>query len=76
MKWRKAGSSLLFGSMHLANYSGRLLPIVAGALMISIIGTIFGILYERTGNLAVPILVHAVYNVVLLLVSYATTTSL
>lgn len=71
-----AGSSLLFGSMHLANYSGRLLPIVAGALMISVIGSIFGILYERTDNLAVPILVHAAYNAILLLVSYAATTNL
>ncbi|MDR9382041.1 MAG: CPBP family glutamic-type intramembrane protease [Natronomonas sp.] len=34
------------------------------------IGAVFGALYERTGNLAVPILVHAVYNVVLLAISY------
>ncbi len=70
-----AGSSLLFGSMHLANYSGRALPIVAGALMIAVVGAVFGSLYERTDNLAVPIAVHATYNVVLLVVSYVATTS-
>lgn len=67
------GSSLLFGSMHLANYTGRLLPIVAGALMIAVVGAIFGALYEWTDNLVVPTIVHASYNVILLLVSYAMT---
>jgi hypothetical protein len=64
------GSSLLFGSMHLANYTGALVPIVAGATLIAVVGGVFGALYEYTGNLAVPIAVHAVYNVVLLSVSY------
>ena len=66
-----AGASLLFGSMHLANYSGRLTPVIAGALMIAAVGAVFGVVYERTDNLAAPVLVHATYNVVLLLVSYA-----
>jgi hypothetical protein len=65
-----AGSSLLFGAMHLSNYTGSVPPIVAGASLIAVIGAVFGALYERTGNLAVPILVHAVYNVVLLAISY------
>lgn len=60
--------------MHLANYTGRLLPIVAGALMIAVIGAILGTLYERTDNLVVPIIVHASYNAILLLASYATAT--
>ncbi|TKR25970.1 CPBP family intramembrane glutamic endopeptidase [Natronomonas salsuginis] len=65
-----AGSSLLFGAMHLSNYTGSVPPIVAGASLIAVIGAVFGALYERTGNLAVPILVHAIYNVVLLAISY------
>jgi membrane protease YdiL (CAAX protease family) len=65
-----AGASLLFGAMHLSNYTGSFPPIVAGALLIAVIGAIFGALYERTGNLAVPIVVHATYNVVLLGISY------
>ena len=53
------GASLLLGSMHLANYSGRLAPVVAEALMIAAVGAVFGVVYERTDNLAAPILVHA-----------------
>lgn len=66
------GSSLLFGSIHLANYTGALVPVVGGALLISAVGAILGALYERTGNLAVPVLVHATYNVVFLVASYLT----
>lgn len=66
------GASLLFGSMHLANYTGRLLPIVAGALLIAVVGAVFGTLYERTTNLAVPILVHGIYNVVLMSIAFLT----
>ena len=70
-----AGASLLFGSMHLANYTGRLAPVIAGALLIAAVGAVFGTVYERTDNLVAPVLVHAVYNVVLLLVSYAAAVS-
>ena len=70
-----AGSSLLFGSLHLANYAGEPITIVAGALLIACVGAIFGTLYELTDNLAVPILVHAIYNVVLLLLSYVAVTA-
>jgi len=69
------GASLLFGSLHLANYSGNPVSIVAGALMIAAIGTVFGTLYERTGNLAVPVLAHAIYNVILLVSSYLAVSS-
>ena len=65
-----AGSSLLFGSMHLANYTGSLVGVVAGALLIAAVGAVFGALYERTGNLAVPVAVHALYNALLLGVAY------
>ena len=64
------GASLLFGSMHLANYTGRLVPVVAGAFLIAAVGAVFGTVYERTDNLVVPILAHAAYNVTLLLISY------
>ena len=70
-----AGASLLFGSLHLANYSGNPVAIVAGALMIAVVGSIFGILYERSGNLAVPVLVHAIYNTILFGLSYAVLSS-
>jgi membrane protease YdiL (CAAX protease family) len=63
-------ASLLFGSLHLANYSGSIQRVAAGALLISAIGAVFGVVYERTRNLAVPIAVHALYNTVLLVTSY------
>lgn len=65
-----AGASLLFGSMHLGNYAGSVGSVLAGALLIAATGSVFGILYERTRNLTVPVLAHAVYNVVLLGVAY------
>lgn len=63
-------ASLLFGSLHLANYSGSVGSVVAGALLIAAVGAIFGTLYELTDNLVVPVLVHGFYNAVLLLTSY------
>lgn len=70
-----AGASLLFGSIHLANYSGSLPSVVAGALLIAAVGAVVGAAYERTGNLVVPVLAHACYNVVLLLTSYLAATA-
>ncbi|MFC6719651.1 CPBP family intramembrane glutamic endopeptidase [Natrialbaceae archaeon GCM10025810] len=64
------GASLLFGSMHLFNYLGSPAEVLAGALLISCVGVVFGALYELTDNLVVPILVHGIYNVVLMLSSY------
>jgi hypothetical protein len=66
------GSSLLFGSMHLGNYTGALVPVIAGATLIAAVGCVFGALYEYTDNLVVPIATHAIYNVILLSVSYLT----
>ena len=65
------GSSLLFGSVHLANYTGSIGPIVAGALLIAGTGSVLGTIYERTRNLVVPIAAHATYNVALFLAAYA-----
>lgn len=66
------GASLLFGSLHLANYTGTLPPIVAASLLVASVGAVFGVLYERTDNLAIPIVAHAVYNVVLFAVAFLT----
>lgn len=70
-----AVASLLFGSIHLTNFSGSVPNVVAAALMIGCIGAIFGAIYERTGNLAVPIVAHAAYNVLLLVTSYLAATA-
>lgn len=65
-----AGASLLFGSLHLANYTGRPGAVVAGALLVAATGSVLGVLYEWTRNLTVPVLAHAAYNVVVLGVAY------
>jgi len=65
-----AGASLLFGSMHLVNFTGALAPTVATILLLAVVGAVYGAVYERTGNLVVPIAVHATYNVVLLAGTY------
>ncbi|MFC7137901.1 type II CAAX prenyl endopeptidase Rce1 family protein [Halobaculum litoreum] len=65
-----AGASLLFGSLHLANYTGALAAVVVGVLLIAVVGSVFGALYERTGNLATAVIAHGVYNAVLFLGSY------
>jgi len=64
------GASILFGSLHLGNYTGEIYPIISAVLLIAVIGGILGVLYERTRNLTVPIAVHAIYNVFFLLISY------
>ena len=58
------GSSLLFGSVHLANYAGNPGSILAGAALIAVSGSVLGALYEYTGNLVVPIVTHGIYNVI------------
>ncbi|MFW6304970.1 MAG: CPBP family intramembrane glutamic endopeptidase, partial [Candidatus Saliniplasma sp.] len=65
-----AGASILFGSLHLLNYTGGIISIIMSSLLIMIIGGMIGVLYERTENLTVPILVHGIYNFVLLVSSY------
>jgi uncharacterized protein len=64
------GASLLFGSMHLGNWVGSLGAIVGSALLITSIGVIMGVIYERTNNLVVPIIAHAVYNFFLFTAGY------
>ncbi len=63
-------ASILFGAMHFSNYVGELLPILLVISILTLISIILGWVYEKTDNLAVPIIVHAAYNVVLLVTSY------
>ncbi len=66
------GASLLFGAIHLPNYLGSdPLAMIAGALVLTLVGAVFGYVYERTDNLLVPIAVHTGYNLVLMAVSAA-----
>ena len=63
-------ASLLFGSLHFGNYVGSLSTVIGWALLIAGVGVVFGVLYERTNTLTVPIIAHAVYNAILFTVGY------
>ncbi|WP_276273868.1 CPBP family intramembrane glutamic endopeptidase [Haloarcula litorea] len=63
-------ASLLFGSVHLLNYTGSVVGAVGGVAVVTVGGAVFGTIYERTGNLVVPVVVHGCYNTALLVVAF------
>jgi membrane protease YdiL (CAAX protease family) len=66
-------ASVLFGVVHYValSGSGSRLPYIAVA---AALGVVLGAVYERTENLAVPILVHAGYNAILFYAAYLAAT--
>jgi hypothetical protein len=65
-----AGSSLVFGSIHLVNFTGSVAGALVGVAVVTAGGAVFGVLYERTQNLVVPIITHASYNALLLVLAF------
>lgn len=65
-------ASLLFGSLHFGNWVGSPGTLVGWGLLIAAVGVVMGVLYELTGNLAVPIVAHGAYNFVLFTVGFFT----
>jgi membrane protease YdiL (CAAX protease family) len=67
------GGAILFGLMHLPQYLLLGTPLTAAVWLslvpITVFGAVYGALYERTGNLLVPIAVHGLYNVALLAIA-------
>ncbi|MFW6436465.1 MAG: CPBP family intramembrane glutamic endopeptidase [Halococcoides sp.] len=63
-----AGASLLFVPLHLSVRPGSILVAVLGATAIGLTSIVFGVAYERTANLAVPIVIHAVSNSVVFVI--------
>lgn len=61
-----SGASLIFGSIHFINFTGSVVGAVVGAGVVTVGGAVFGLIYERTDNLLVPIIAHGAYNTVLL----------
>ncbi|EMA38185.1 CPBP family intramembrane glutamic endopeptidase [Halococcus hamelinensis] len=70
-RWAVVGASTLFGAWHLLNFAGSLLGTILAAAVLGVVSLLWGYAYERTDNLAVPILIHGLYNLTFLLVSYA-----
>lgn len=63
-------SSLLFASIHVLNFAGGATGVLFATATIFTVGAVLGAVYERTGNLAVPVLVHGLYNATLFGLSY------
>lgn len=64
------GASTTFGLMHLLNFTGPLAGGLAAAAVIGGVSLVWGYAYERTGNFAVPVLAHGLYNATLMGVGY------
>jgi membrane protease YdiL (CAAX protease family) len=65
------GATFLFAVIHVANFtSGGAVGVLAILGVLALAATVFGAAYERTRNLAVPILIHGLYNTVLVVASY------
>lgn len=65
-----AVASLLFGLVHYPAVTGTQTEKLAYVALAAILGTILGILYEQTRNVAVPALAHGGYNAVLFAIQY------
>lgn len=64
-------ASALFTAIHYLGLSGgRPLANVALLSVLLVPAVVFGVVYEVTGNLVVPVLVHALYNSTLVLLLY------
>lgn len=63
-------ASGLFASFHIFNFGGSPGAVAFATGIIAVIGAVFGIAYERTGNLVVSILAHSFYNAILTVVAY------
>jgi uncharacterized protein len=64
-------ASLIFAGAHIvALTGGGLLAVVAAVAVLFLPGLVLGAVYERTGNLMVPILVHGAYDATLFLGLY------
>ena len=61
------GASALFGSLHYIGGGSGALAYVAFSFLL---GILLGYLYERTGNLVVPMVAHGGYNAVLYAIQY------
>lgn len=68
------GASALFGLLHYSVGSGSVTGALAYVLIAFLLGMVLGVLYERTGNLAVPTLAHGGFNAVAFAIQYLSVT--
>ncbi|WP_148413076.1 CPBP family intramembrane glutamic endopeptidase [Haloferax sp. KTX1] len=63
-------ASAIFASLHAFNFVGGGVVVLVPLTALFLVGSVFGYIYERTENLAVPIAVHGLYNATLFLSSF------
>lgn len=63
-------AAVIFAAMHLMALSGPLAARMTAVAVLVLPSLVFGLAYERTGNIAVPAMIHGTYNAVLLAASF------
>jgi len=67
-------ASALFGAVHLIALIGGGAGQLAYVVVAALLGVVLGGIYERTGNLVVPIVVHGLYNATLFAIQWVDAT--
>ena len=65
-------ASVVFGVIHIPGIVGAPSEALMYALVATGLGCVLGYLYERTGNVIVPSLIHGLYNATIYAMQYAT----
>ena len=63
-------AGIVFGAFHFTAIDGSALGTLVYILITVALGIILGFIYERTENIFVPMLVHGLYNSLLLIIRY------
>jgi hypothetical protein len=64
----------VFAAVHVSSYSGE--GLLATLAVVLLLGGALGVLYEKSGNLVVPAVVHGLFNAVQFAAAYATATGI
>ncbi len=64
-------ASVTFAALHLLALSGPLAARLTTVTVLVLPSLVFGLAYERSGNIAVPAVIHGIYNAVLFAVSFS-----
>lgn len=69
-----AAASAVFAAVHVSSYTGD--GLLATLSVVLLLGGVLGVLYEKSGNLVVPAVVHGLFNTLQFAAAYATATGL
>lgn len=64
-------AAMTFAALHVAALTGPLAARLTTVAVLVLPSLVFGLAYERTGNIAVPAVIHGIYNATLLALSYS-----